>query len=345
LHELKYDEALCEKCETVDCLVKCRYMRLDLKSAKEERLRLIRGESSKALKDCITCYACEEYCPYGNHPFYLLVDRQEQSGVWPVPIPLTKQQIKMMAPKGRITLEKVHAPVLNMCYFPMLKGSIQGKLFDGISTIVGSDIFCNIMWLHFAKNSTIRERLPQIIDNIWQYYLKDSGIDELICYHDECYGTYTQLAPAFGIDVPFKSIHLFEFLTKRLEELRDQIRPLGMKVAYQRPCSNRLVPETQRWVDEIFKLIGVHRVEREYDRENALCCGGILRLQQRDELADDMLDRNLNDMLAAGANVCVFNCPACFFTMGQAAAERGLMPMLMSDLCRVALGEKLTGVF
>jgi Fe-S oxidoreductase len=345
LYELKYDEAVCEQCETVDCLVKCRCITLDRESAKEERLRLIRGEDSRVLKDCTTCYACEEYCPHGNHPFYLLVDRQEQSETWPVPVPLTKQQIKMMAPKGRIGPEKVQAPILNMCYFPMLKGCIQGRLFEGVSTIVGSDIFCNIMWLHFAKNSTIRERLPQVVDNIWQYYLRDSGTQEVICYHDECYGTYTQLAPAFGIDVPFKPIHLFQFLTEKLAELKDQVRPLGMRVAYQRPCSNRLVPETQHWVDEIFERVGVERVDREYDRENALCCGGILRLQQREELADDILKKNLDDMSAAGATVCVFNCPACFFTMGQAAAERGLMPILMSDLCRAALGEKWWGVF
>ena len=155
----------------------------------------------------------------------------------------------------------------------MLQGCIRGKLFEGASTIAGSDLFCNVMWLHFAKNSIIRQRLPRIIDNIMSCYLRDSGVDELICFHDECYGTYTRIAPAFGIEVPFKPVHLFEYLTQRLTELKSQIRPIDEKVVYQRPCSNRLVPETQHWVDDIFELIGVDRVEREYDRENALCCG------------------------------------------------------------------------
>jgi heterodisulfide reductase subunit B len=70
-----------------------------------------------------------------------------------------------------------------------------------------------------------------------------------------------------------------------------------------------------------------------------------LRIQQREEMADDLVKRNIDDMLAAGANICVFNCPACLFTMGETVAERGLMPILMSDLCRAALGEKWTGVF
>lgn len=339
MYALRYDEETCNRCETLDCLMRCQHMELGLEQAREERQKILRGEDSRVLSDCLTCYACEAYCPYGNHPFYLIVERQEQKGVWPAPIPLIKQQVVMMAPRAKIEPRKVQEPVVNMCYFPMLSDCVRGRLFQGASTIVGSDIFCNIMWLHFAKNSVIRERVPQMIDNIWNYYLRDSGVDELICFHDECYGTYTQLAPAFGMEVPFKPVHLFEYLTRRLDELQEHVRPLGMKAAYQRPCSNRLVPETQHWVDDIFQRIGVQRVEREYDGDNALCCGGVLRVQQREEVADDLLERNLSDMKAAGATVCVFNCPFCLFTMGEAVAQRGMMPILMSELCHFALGE------
>ena len=339
MYQLRYDRETCLRCETIDCLTRCQYMSLNKEKAREERLKILGKEDSPVLKECVTCYACEEYCPHGNHPFYQIVDRQEQMGIWPVPIPLTKQQLVMMSARGKITPEKVESPVVNLCYFPMLKDCVRGRLFNGASSIVGSDIFCNIMWLHFAKTSVIRERVPRVIDNLWKYYLKDSNVDEIICFHDECYATYTHLAPAFGIEVPFKAIHLFEYLFRRLDELKDHIRPLGMKVAYQRPCSNRLIPETQHWVDEIFQRIGVERVEREYDRENALCCGGVIRAQQREELADDLVKRNLDDMKASGANVCVFNCPFCLFSMGEAAAEKGLMPLLMSELCQFALGE------
>jgi Fe-S oxidoreductase len=321
--------------------MKCQHIRLDLESAREERLKILEGQDSRVLKDCLTCYACEEYCPYGNHPFYQIVEQQEQREVWPVPVPLTKQQVAMMAPKGRAAPEKLTGPILDLCYFPMLTKAIRGKLFEGVSTVVGSDIFCNIMWLHFAKNSVIRERLPKVIDTLWNCYLKESSREEVICYHDECYGTYTHLAPAFGISVPFKPIHLFEYLVKRLEALKDQIRPIGMKAAYQRPCSNRLIPETQPLVDEIFKRVGVERAQRQYDGENALCCGGVLRAMQRDDQVEDIQKRNLDDMQASGASLCVFNCPFCFFTLGEAAANRGMMPILMSELCQYALGEKL----
>ncbi|MBW2621660.1 MAG: (Fe-S)-binding protein [Deltaproteobacteria bacterium] len=339
MYELKYDPEVCAACETIDCLMKCQYLDFDLDTAKQEKLRVIAGEDSVVLTECATCYACEEYCPNGNHPFYLIVERQEEKGFWPVPRPLTNQQLIVMGPRGRISSEPITAPVLNMCAFTMLMGSIRGRLFEGVSSIVGNDIFCNAMWLHYGKNSAIRERLPQMIENIWEYYLKDSDTDEMICFHDECYGTYTQLAEAFGIDVPFKPVYLFEYLVQRLDALKGRITPLEVKVAYQRPCSNRLIPETQHWVDDIFERIGVDRVEREYDRENALCCGGPIQAQQRDELADDVQQRNIDDMKAVGAEYCVFNCPACFFTLGDLTAERGITPILMNALCLMALGE------
>lgn len=343
MYELNYKPQICEQCKTCDCLVNCQYMDFDPATAKVEKENILKGRDSKVLEECVTCYACEEYCPNGNHPFYLIVERQEEKGLLPVPGPITKQQIIMMKPRGTISPASVTSPVINMCYFPMLTGCIRGKLYEGVSCIVGSDIFCNVMWLHFARNSVIRERLPRMIDNIWNYYLKDSGVDEMVCFHDECYGTFTQLAPAFGIEVPFKSIHLFEYLSKKLDELKDEIHPINAKVAYQRPCSNRLVPETQHWVDDIFQKIGAERVNRIYDRENALCCGQVFRAHQRDDLADDVQDRNLDDMQQAGVDYCVFNCPACFFTLSDAVTERGIMPILMSDLCQIAFKKVANG--
>lgn len=340
MEAIQFDPEICNQCETVDCLIKCQYIDFkDVAEAKAEKLKINAGKHSRVLDECLTCYACQEYCPYDNNPFYLLVERQEQLGLLPAPRPITAEQLKMMGPKGRIKKEAVSPPVVNMCAFPMLTGCVRGKLFEGASVIVGTDIFCNIMWLHFAKNSTIKERVPQMIDNIMNYYLRGAGVDEMICFHDECYGTYTSVAPAYGIDVPFRPVHLFDYINHRLDELADQITPLNVKIAYQRPCSNRLIPQTDLVLDEIFEKIGADRVPRKYDRENTLCCGGVPRAQQRDNLADELVANNIKDMQAVGAAYCVFNCPFCMATLGQEVAENGLVPILVSDLVQMALGE------
>ncbi len=47
----------------------------------------------------------------------------------------------------------------------------------------------------------------------------------------------------------------------------------------------------------------------------------------------------------SGARFAVFNCPMCYVALAERAAKAGLMPILVSDLCRLAIGEmpKLPG--
>ena len=71
----------------------CQYMDFELAEAKAEKEKILAGQNSEVLSNCVTCYACEEYCPADNHPFYQIVERQEEQGILPVPIPITKRLI------------------------------------------------------------------------------------------------------------------------------------------------------------------------------------------------------------------------------------------------------------
>jgi Fe-S oxidoreductase len=342
---LRFDPSKCADCDSHDCLTKCQYLKLDEATAKVEMDRIIAKEDSFVLHDCTTCYACEEYCQRGNHPFYLIVSRQEELNILPLPDPLVKRGVQMGIPfRGEPRIEKIQGPAINMGVFSPLANRIQGKLFENLGRISFDSrkmfhYFCQLMYLHYGRTSVINERLEKIIETIAAH-----EADYVVHFHDECYGTYTHYAPAFGIDVPFKSVHLFEFLAGRLKELQTEIRPLNFKVAYQRPCSSRLSSDKYRYVDEIFDLIGVDHVKRRYVGENALCCGATIMGQRKEGSRAFCLDqqrRNIADMKESGAQVCVFNCPACMETLGKQVAENGLMPVFMSDLCRMAIGEKI----
>ena len=335
--ELKFDKTKCADCKAVSCLVKCQYMDFDRDTAKVEWQKVINGEDSVVLHDCVTCYSCEEYCPFGNHPFYLIVERQEEKGILPAPRPITTMSINQCQPVGRFTVGKVEEKAMSFCFLPQFSLLAGGKLFEEIawSSIFGQEFFCNAMYLHFARMSVIKDRLPKIIENIAK-----QGIKELICLHDECYGTFTSLAPAYGIEIPFKPIHYYEYLYDKLKQLKDEIQPLNVKVAYFRNCSARLIPETDHFVDDIFGLIGADRVKREYDHENALCCAETIRMSKGPELADDVQKRNLDDMLKAGVEYCVFNCPACWDSMVEKVVKTGIKPIHMIDLCKLAIGEE-----
>jgi Fe-S oxidoreductase len=338
LLELKFDRTKCAECKAVSCLVKCQYMDFENKDkAKNEWQKVINGEDSTVLEACTTCYACEEYCPFGNHPFYLIVERQEEKGILPAPRPTVTMWINQCQPVGKFMVGKVEERALSYCFLPQFNTLVKGKLFDSIawSVIFGQEFFCNAVYLHYAKLSVIKDRLPKIVENI-----KNQGIKELVCLHDECYGTFTSLISAYGIDLPFKPIHYYEFLYDRLQELKDLIKPLNIKAAYQRNCSARLCPEIDHYVDDIFDLLGVERVNRTYDRENALCCAEIFRMAKGPALADDIQKQNVDDMVKFGAEYCVFNCPACWDSLAHKIVKQGIKPIHIIDLCKLAIGEE-----
>jgi Fe-S oxidoreductase len=338
LAELQFDKARCASCEAVSCLVRCQYMDFtDTDEAKREWRRVIDSEDCTVLRSCTTCYACEEYCPFGNHPFYLIVERQEEKGILPAPRPIITMWINQCEPVGKFIVGKVEERALSYCFLPHFNALVKGKLFDDIawSAIFGQEFFCNAVYLHYARASVIRDRLPAIVENI-----TNQGVQELVCLHDECYGTFTSLASAYGIDVPFRPMHYYEYLYHRLRDLKNTIRPLNIRAAYQRNCSARLCPQTDHYVDDIFGLLGVERIKREYDRENALCCAEVFRMAKGPIFADDIQRRNLEDMVEFGAEYCVFNCPACWDSLADKVANRGIEPIHMIDLCRLAIGEE-----
>ena len=337
MYTLKFDEDICATCPTSDCLVKCQYINIDKDTAHNEMMKIIKGEDSFILQDCVTCYACEEYCKRGNHPFYLITERREEKGILTVPRAITKQWINLCEPQGKYKLGDIKEKILSFGYAPEFLQWVKGRLFDDVmpSYVFGQEFFCNVVYIHFANTSIIKKRLPMIMDNF-----NKLGVKEVVCMHDECYGSFTSLASAFGIEVPFKPIHYFEYLYNRLQELRDEIRPLNIKVAYQRPCSSRLCPETHHFVGDIMKLIGVDLVERNYQDENALCCGEILRMTYGYELANDVQKRNIDDMVEHGAENCIFNCIACYSALAHKVAKIGIKPLHMIELCRLAIGEK-----
>jgi len=337
MYKLKIDKSSCETCRTCDCLVKCQYIDVDRDTAHDEMMKIIKGEDSFVLRDCATCYACEEYCQRGNHPFYLITEQREAKGMLTASRPITKQWIKMAEPQGKYRVGEVKEKALSCCFIGELRHFARGRLFEDVSSsyILGAEFLCQVVYLHFAKTSIIKERLPKVIENI-----KQLGIKQLICMHDECYGAFTSLAAAYGMEVPFEPIHYLDFLYGRLQELKNERKPLNIKVAYQRPCSSRLSPDKHHLVGDILNLIGVELVEREYQGENALCCGEVQRMVVGYEVADDVQKRNIDDMVKSGAEYCVFNCPYCQKSLSDKVSKRGIKSIHIIDLSKIAIGEK-----
>lgn len=320
-----------------DCLAKCMYIDFDQKEGAREFERLVNGERVDWLRECITCFACNEYCTKGAKPFDLILERLEELGDYANPKILAAFQ-KNFAPKGEFKTPEVSEPVISLCTIePNMPFPIQGKLFDGLSIVKGRHFFCNVIFPHLGNETIMREGIQSLVDKYTSL-----GVDEIIFMHDDCYSLMAGVAPKYGIELSFRPIHIFEYLLNYLKNHEKDVKPLNMKVAYQRPCASRLTPWKEPMQDEIFKLIGVERVARKYDRLDSLCCGQDLKgILKRGKKFPGYQDINIRDAKDNDAEAMIFLCPMCLDALSYKCGEAGLKTYMISDLCLLALGETL----
>lgn len=322
-----------------DCLVKCPYLAYPEEKAKAEFKKLIDGDPTPVTAECITCAACNMFCPEGANPFDLINDRQEETGTFKV----KEQPLAMMGMAHQLPSEVIEGdpgrPAMNLCSVgDFLPGVIEGQLFDGLTLIKGGDYFCYVGWIHVGKPSKVKENARRFVDN-----LAATGAEEIVCYHDDCYVVLAKKAEELGIDVPFKVTHIVEYLRGYVKEHVDEVRKLNMKVAYQQPCASRYTFEKDGMLDELFDLIGVTRVERKFDRADSLCCGGAMAamVDVPKEVLNGWRMKNIMDAKDADAEAMIFLCPMCALGLRNRSMAEGLEPYMLSNLVRLALGEEL----
>ncbi len=331
-----------EKCDFCgECLGRCHYLPFDSEEGGRELKKLATDEKVGWLKDCVTCIACNEYCPSGARPFDLILSRMEEAGDF-TDRALREQMAERFKPEGEPRPVAARDRVMSICVMQgNMPWAIQGQLFETMPLLKGKHYFCNVLFAHMGDESIMRERLKAMVDN-----LAKSGAKEIVFVHDDCYAVLKGIAPEYGIKIPFRAVHLFEFLRDYLKENKDKLTKLNMKVAYQRPCASRYSPEKEYLLDEIFDLIGVERVKRQYDGISAICCGvevagPSLKLFPRGKNFDPFREKNIKDAKDSGAEAMVYLCAMCFATLNKKVREAGMKNLMISDICRLALGEKL----
>jgi len=327
-----FDETRCDRCG--DCLVRCLYVEYDKERAAHEIEELIAGREAPILSACITCFACNEYCPTGARPFDLILEHQERFGSLKVPPQMIASQEATYAVTTEVRVPETRGRVLSACVFSGSDPDLfEGRLFEGLPVVKGRHFFCYILFDHLGAPSVAERHAQTFVEN-----LAAAGAEEVILAHDDCYSMLADRAPQLGITVPFRPVHIIEYLRDYLDSHRQDITPVHLRVAYQRPCASRLSPAKEAAVDAILERIGVERVERQYDRENALCCSGAVTIL-KPEAAPALRARNLDDAQEAGAEAMCYLCPMCRRTMAQDAQARGLGNYHIVELVRMALGE------
>lgn len=334
-----WDVSKCDLCG--DCLVKCRYVDYDKEKAVAELKLLIDGKDAEILQKCITCVACVSYCPTGADPADLIFKMQEKKGTCPVVVvsaPLIADLPKVFEQEwkpGILISGEADKPVLSLDSFEIERipeGTLDSQLFKGMTVVRGRQYMSLIGCVHFGRASFAEKYAQKVIDN-----LASLGKDVLY-FHNEGFTLAHVKAKELGITVPFKYMHLFEYLYNYLKDHQSRVTKLGKKVAYQANCATWWIPEYDAFLDQIFELIGVERPSRKYERLNAVCCSGPI-IQTDKQLAIDIQKKNVEDAIQCGAEALITSCPICNSVLRRPTSELGLTKIFITDLCRIALGE------
>jgi len=334
-----WDSTKCDLCG--DCLVKCRYVDYDKDKAVTEIKRLMEGKEADILNKCTTCIACNDYCPTGADPSNLIFKMQEKIGTSPIVVtakPFVDEMVKGLEGRGepaQLIQGDPDKPALSFDSFEFRQfpeGTLDSVLFKGMTVVRGMEYMSLVGAVHMGAESFSEKYAQKVISN-----LASLGKD-IVYIHNEGYTLVHLKAKELGITVPFKYMHLFEYLREYLGDHSSSITKLGKKVGYQANCATRWFHEQDAWLDEIFQLIGVERPPRQYEGTNALCCTGPIIFSNK-ELAVDIQEKNVKDAIECGADAMITICPVCDAVMRRPTSHLGLPKIFVTDLCRMAIGE------
>ncbi len=314
------------------CLEFCPYVDYDLERAQREMQDLVSGGAPHIVGSCVTCASCNLICPNQANPFDLLNQRQEETGALGIPEQAVQNFEKLHRLPSVVKRGQEGKAVMNLCIVgDMVRDLLDHPLFEGLTLVEGADYFCTVGYIHLGKPGLVKKAAKRFIDN-----LASLGADEVVCFHDDCYTLLTSLADQFGLKVPFRPVHLFEYLCLELEKRQNAIRQVPIRVAYQSPCASRYTPEKEVYLERILQLLGVERPPRRYEGLNALCCGAPLMARDREKAAA-IKKWNIDDAQGVGANAMIFLCPMCFLNLRKMARDAGMEAVFITELCRRAL--------
>ena len=158
--------------------------------------------------------------------------------------------------------------------------------------------------------------------------IKSLGVETLIFSCSGCFRMFKEEYPKF-IDVPFKVLHISEFLAK--QDLK--LKPLGdVKVTYHDPCHlgrHCKVYDAPREV--LKKFSDINFKEMKYNKSSSHCCGGGGGVRSAyPQEAKDIAGTRLSE--ASFADIIVTACPFCVANLTAAVGDRKIKIIDLTEL-------------
>jgi len=330
-----FDVSKCKLCG--ECLSRCPELNLSLKVAKQEKLKINKGEiSPRVSRSCTGCFDCDFYCPNGANPCETIVNHWSE------------------VYRGRGLLERAR-------YFqPMGPGNFRSYAIERLpadekARLAGWDdsspceefIYpgCNVCTVPYLTETSLLPRIPIRGGLSWccgetyfrtgmfdlaeeqgrrmQARFADMGAKNILMMCTAGTFLFTRVMPErLGIKFQAKFKPLVRYLWEELESGRIKVeRKLNLRATVQDSCYSKfLEPDYIELPRRILQKIGVEVAEMPRSRERMVCCGigagfSIESCYNTLDLTRSTLKR-LHEAKKTGADILCVYCAGCLQMMG-----------------------------
>jgi Fe-S oxidoreductase len=146
----------------------------------------------------------------------------------------------------------------------------------------------------------------------------------------ECGHAYSALrwqgANLLGRALPFKVLHISEFLAESLANGRIRVKPLDTTVAFHDPCQVSRRGGAIEAPRAVLAALGLELREMEDSGELSFCCGGgggVIANKRADGLRRKAFEIKMRQMDATGADMTVTSCANCRLSFDDGQAHYG----------------------
>lgn len=347
-----------DKCvECGECLVNCQYMNLSRKQAVRQIKKINRNKPSIVHKKCISCYACNAFCPHDAHPYerihFFWNRRYVEKGLparasylMPAKRPNFRQDI-FYSQKEKALYKKWAAdeppaeivlyPGCNFLTMPLLG---TGALFEKLPVWGNWDLCCGEMYFRMGLLDPVKKIARKLTD-----FYKNKKIKEMVFVCPAGYNMFSNVLPKqFGAEFDFKKTFFTDWFISELANNSFEItNPLKKSVVVHDSCHARVLGDDfMNRERKLLKMLGANVYETKNNRSKGLCCGmaaGCTNFAALDIVKASL--RQYKALNASPAKEVAIYCTGCLLTL---SIIRTLHPFGKQfshtiELIRQAMGE------
>ncbi len=354
-----FRDDLCRECGI--CLSECVYLGLNQEQAVQAIQRLKSGEGDKGvLKNCISCFACNAFCPNDAHPYELILSywhrRYQEKGLpqralYLTPhaepnfrtriIPTMDDEDRYLIdawrredPKGKTILY----PGCNLLTLPYLA---RTELLSDLPVAGGFDLCCGEMYFRMGLFDKVREVAARLTE-----YYKRHNPKRMVFICPACYNMFTNILPGqFGASFSFQTQLLTDYLLEKIDKGEIILKnKLSLKVTVHDSCHARVMKNgLMESARELLKRLGCTILEMKHNTATGYCCGvaaGCSSYSGWDMTRESL--RAMREAKRSGADILALYCSGCLVGLSVVGKiyPSALDNYHLLELVQMAIGEK-----